>query len=187
MKLILASASPRRSEILRNCGFEFEVRVSDCEEVIDETLTGSEISLSLAKLKASSTEILDGEVIVAADTLVCYDDKVLGKPKSKDEAFKMIKMLSGKIHSVFTGVYIRSKDKEISFCSKSEVEFYELSDIEINNYINTGEPMDKAGAYGIQGKAAIFVKEINGDYFNIMGLPIARLARELRKLGVETR
>lgn len=185
MALILASASPRRKELMSFITDDFIIRVSDADETIKEVLSPEETVIHLARIKgrAVSNDNPDNTVI-SADTVVSYGEKILGKPHSEKEAFEMLSSLSGKTHTVFTGVCIISGEKEIVFAEKTDVTFYELSDTEINKYIASGEPFDKAGAYGIQGKAALFVKGIEGDYFNVMGFPIARLNRTLTENGI---
>ncbi len=151
------------------------------EEVLPEKISPENAVLTLSEQKAD--EIYRehrGEVIVAADTIVAIDGKILGKPVDEKDAFAMLKTLSGRVHEVFTGVcVIFANGRKERFFEETKVEFYELSDAEIAAYIKTGEPMDKAGAYGIQGKGALLVKRIDGDYYNVMGLPVARLLRVL--------
>ncbi len=183
MKLVLASSSPRRKELLKLVGLDFEVVVSDVDESFPSSLLPNEAVELLSKRKAQAVSRLVGadKVTLAADTVVAYDGKILGKPHSDEEAFDMLKMLSGKTHNVFTGVCIIGKDKTLNYSVKSEVKFYDLTDEEIRAYIATGEPGDKAGAYGIQGRGSLLVESINGDYFNIVGLPIASLVRALKE------
>lgn len=181
MKIVLASASPRRAEILNKAGFDFTVRVSDAEENIPAELSPNEASQLLAKTKAYAVKREPDELIIAADTIVVLDNKILGKPKDEENAKEMLRSLSGKIHTVYTGVCIIYNEKEETFFQKTKVEFYPLSEKEINDYVGTGEPMDKAGAYGIQEKGALLVKRIDGDYFNVMGLPVALLNQKLRE------
>jgi len=180
MKVVLASASPRRKEILENAGFEVSVRVSSADETLPDGLSPDKAVEYLARLKAHSVEKGANELLIAADTVVVLDGKILGKPSDCAQAKKMLSSLSGKSHKVFTGVCILYNEKEISFSDCTEVEFYELGEDEILEYIATGEPMDKAGAYGIQGKGCVFVKGIRGDYFNVMGLPIAMINQKLK-------
>ncbi|MBQ9937857.1 MAG: septum formation protein Maf [Oscillospiraceae bacterium] len=177
-KLILASASPRRREIFNMMGLDFEVIASNSEP---ETNTKIDIETALLEVaRAKAFDIYsknEGRVVVGADTVVYKDGVILEKPKDKDDAFSMLKMLSGDKHSVYTAVYVFSKDGEKGFVSKSDVEFYELSDSEIENYIKTEEYKDKAGGYAIQGKAFRFVKAIYGDFYNIVGFPAAEFLR----------
>lgn len=180
MELVLASASPRRQEILKNCGFDFRVFPADIEEKVPDETAPEKVPMLLAEQKAQAVfEKFPYSAVLAADTVVVINGKILGKPKDKDDAFGMLRALSGNTHYVYTGVCIKFGNKSDSFVSKSAVEFYDLSDDEIKAYIETGEPMDKAGAYGIQGKGAVLVKAISGDYFNIVGLPIAQVSRKL--------
>lgn len=181
MKIVLASGSPRRSEILKNAGYEFTVRVADADETLPEGITPENAVMYLAELKGVAVDRKSDEVVISADTVVACDGKILGKPADIEEAKSMLKLLSGRTHSVFTGVCIKSEDKKTVFYEKTDVTFYELSDSEINEYVVTKEPMDKAGAYGIQGKGAVLVEKINGDYLNVVGLPMARLHREFKK------
>ncbi len=183
MKLVLASSSPRRKELLNLAGLDFEVLVSDVDESFSDALLPNEAVELLSKRKALAVEKLveKDRVVLAADTVVAYDGKILGKPHSDEEALDMLRMLSGKTHNVFTGVCIIGNGKELNYSVKSEVKFYDLTDDEIKAYIATGEPSDKAGAYGIQGKGSLLVESINGDYFNIVGLPIASVVRSLKE------
>ncbi|MBQ6570013.1 MAG: septum formation inhibitor Maf [Clostridia bacterium] len=179
--LILASASPRRREILKQAGMDFEVMVSDIEEKADPSLSPSELVVCLARQKAENVfQRAGGKTVVAADTVVALEGKILGKPKDEKNAFEMLKALSGKTHEVFTGVCVIKDGKSQSFFERTEVDFYPLSDEDISSYIATGEPMDKAGAYGIQGKGCTLVKAVRGDFYNVVGLPIAKLSRLLK-------
>ena len=181
MKLILASASPRRREILKNAGFEFEVKTSEADETLPDGISPEDAVELLAKLKNEAVRAESDTTVISADTIVVCDGKILGKPKDEADAFKMLRLLSGREHFVFTGVCVRKGEKLKVFHEKTAVYFYELGDSEISAYIATGEPMDKAGAYGIQGKGAVLVRKIDGDYLNVVGLPLARLVRELKK------
>ena len=173
-KLILASGSPRRLDLLRQIGIEPEVFPVDAEEIKEGN--PKEVVEKNALLKAKAAAVLrPNETILAADTIVAFDDRILGKPKNKEDAFNMLKSLSGKSHSVFTGMAAYENGLFKSTVVESKVYFFELTDQAILGYIATGEPMDKAGSYGIQGKGAVLVKAIAGDYNNIVGLPIAAL------------
>lgn len=184
-RFILASASPRRKEILANAGFEFEIIVSDVDENITEDLSPSETVEELAKRKALAVwEENKDAVVFGCDTVVAVDGKILGKPRDDEEAFEMIKMLSGKAHTVSTGVCICDADKVSVFSNTTLVEFYPLSDETIRSYVATGESRDKAGAYGIQGFGSVLIKEIKGDYFSVMGLPVSESSRVLADFGV---
>lgn len=185
MAIILASASPRRKELLSFITEDFTVSVSDADETTDPSKTPEETVKELARIKGEAVfPKFPEDTVIAADTVVVTDDKILGKPADKEDAFAMLRALSGRSHYVYTGVFVKSKDKEISFAEKTEVRFFDLSDEEINGYIATNEPFDKAGAYGIQGKGSILISSISGDYFNVVGLPVARLNRELKKHGL---
>ncbi|MBR3588351.1 MAG: septum formation inhibitor Maf [Clostridia bacterium] len=182
MKIILASASPRRKELLTLAGIEYEVVVSQCEEILPDGITPDKAVEELARQKAEDVFSRNPDcMIIAADTVVALGNTILGKPKDEDDAFNMLSSLSGRRHTVFTGVCIKTKEKTDIFHVATDVEFYELSEKEINDYIATGEPMDKAGAYGIQGKGFVLVKGIHGDYYNVVGLPLAETVRHLNK------
>lgn len=179
--IILASASPRRSELMTLAGFRFDVICADIDEIVPEKALPQEVVMSLALQKAQAVaKDHRKSAVVGSDTVVALDGKILGKPRSESEAAEMLRSLSGRIHKVFTGVAIICGEKVTSFFEETEVEFYPLTDQEILDYVATGEPMDKAGAYGIQGRGAVLVKRINGDYFNVMGLPISKVYRELK-------
>lgn len=183
MGLILASGSPRRKEILENAGYKFEIITADADETLPEKISPEEAVKFLAELKGDAVKKDNGGVVISADTVVAFGEKILGKPKSEEDAKRMLKMLSGNIHSVYTGVCVQDEEKKITFAEKTDVKFYELSEKEIDDYVLTGEPMDKAGAYGIQGKGAVLVEKIDGDYLNVVGLPLARLSRILKQFG----
>ncbi len=191
-KIILASNSPRRKELLASIGLKFEVIPDNTPEEACESLTPEETVIYLAKFKGDNVceKLEDNEpcLVISADTVVAVDNKILGKPKTKDEAFEMLKLLSGRHHFVYTGVYIRENNskKSVIFYEKTKVQFKSLDIKEIYDYINTGEPMDKAGAYGIQSLGSLFVEKIDGDYFNVVGLPVCALAKSLKKeFGIE--
>ena len=180
MKIILASASPRRKELLTLAGIEYEVVVSQCEEILPDGITPDKAVEELAKQKAEDVFSRNSDaLIIAADTVVALGNTILGKPKDEEDAFNMLSSLSGRRHTVFTGVCIKTKDKTDIFHVATEVEFYDLTEKEIRDYIATKEPMDKAGAYGIQGKGFVLVKGIHGDYFNVVGLPLAETVRHI--------
>ncbi len=181
MKLVLASKSPRRSEILKNAGIDFVVRTADADETIPDGTKPEDAVVFLAARKAMAVTREKDEMVLGADTVVVLDGKILGKPKDKDDAFNMIKSLSGKVHSVFTGVCAIGDGFSMTFAEETKVEFYPLTDEEINNYINTDEPYDKAGAYGIQGLASKFIRGIEGDYFNVVGLPVSSIYKKILK------
>ena len=179
-KYILASASPRRKELMARITPDFEIIPADVEEILPEDIYPEEASEYLAELKCRHvSRLYPGRTVIGCDTTVLIDNTILGKPRDSEDAFDMLKSLSGKTHLVITGVCICRDDKLQKFSQISEVEFYELSDDEIREYIATNEPFDKAGAYGIQGFGGLLVRSIRGDYNNIVGLPAARLKREL--------
>ena len=180
MKIILASASPRRKELLKLIFDDFEVSPSNADETLPEGLPAENAAEYLACLKAKSINNAANTVVIGCDTVVVIDGKILGKPKNESDCKKMLKTLSGKSHFVFTGVCILYNNQEISFTEKTEVVFHDLSENEIEKYINTGEPFDKAGGYGIQGKGSLLVKEIHGDYFNVVGLPVSAVNQKLK-------
>ena len=179
MGIILASASPRRREILEKVNIDFEIIVSDADENINETRPQVYVS-EIARRKALAIDRKE-DIIIAADTAVAIDDKILGKPQDADDAFKMLSLLSGKKHSVYTGVFVKQGEKEVSFCEKSDVYFKKIDEAEIKSYIASGEPFGKAGAYAIQGLGALLIEKIEGDYLNIVGLPLSRLYGVLKK------
>ncbi|WP_164667310.1 Maf family protein [Virgibacillus doumboii] len=186
-KLILASSSPRRQELLNQVKIPFTVRKPDVDESQINSKDPLEKVKQLAILKGKNTSIdHNDEVILSADTVVSYNQMIFEKPENKEEALQMITAFSGNEHDVFTGVMIRSLDNEIIFVERTKVEFWPLSKEEIDWYISTDEPYDKAGAYGIQSIGAMFVKQIIGDYYTVMGLPISRVVRELRSFSVYT-
>lgn len=180
--LILASGSPRRRELFELAGLSFEVVPSQVEEVITKE-SPEEIVKELATQKAKDVWEQTGKKhsVVGADTIVAYGNEILGKPKDEQDAFRMLSMLSGKIHQVYTGVCVIRDGKEHTFFEKTDVAFYPMTKEEIRHYIDTKEPMDKAGSYGIQGKAAVFIKGICGDYYNVVGFPIARFLQEMKR------
>lgn len=186
-RIILASASPRRRELLLQIGLQFEVMESACEEKIESSLP-EEVVCALSKQKAQDVweRLQDGTaVVIGADTVVAFEGRILGKPGDEAEACSMLKMLSGNTHQVYTGVtlchtvgdHVQSR----TFYEKTEVTFYSMSEEEIRDYAATGDPLDKAGAYGIQGRCAAHIKGISGDYNNVVGLPVGRLYQELKE------
>lgn len=179
--MILASQSPRRRELLSLITRDFRIIPARGEERLPDNITPKEAVLLLSRQKAMEIySEYKGETIIAADTVVAIDGKILGKPADAEEAAAMLHLLSGRTHSVFTGVCIISADGEQkSFAEETTVEFWQLSEQMIEDYVRSGEPMDKAGAYGIQDAGALLVKRINGDYYNVMGLPVGRLLREM--------
>lgn len=177
--IILASQSPRRQELLKLITSDFEIKVSNVDETLPDKITPKEAVMYLSKIKAEP--FADGDdIVIGADTVVALDGKILGKPKSKENAKEMLRFLSGRTHSVFTGVTLASGKKTKTFAVETKVKFFELTNEEIDAYIKTKEPFDKAGAYGIQGYGSLLVEKIDGDYFNVVGLPVSTLARELK-------
>ena len=187
-KIILASGSPRRQELLGRMGItEFDIRVPEVEESCPENLSPEEIVKFISREKSDGAAALctDEEIIITADTMVFLDEKRLGKPHDEDEALKMLTMLAGRHHTVCTGVTVRRGAKSVTRAQKTDVYFRPATEKELRAYIRTGEPMDKAGAYGVQGKGALLVERIDGDFFNVMGLPVGLLADMLRDFGIE--
>ncbi|WP_315523619.1 nucleoside triphosphate pyrophosphatase [Fusobacterium massiliense] len=185
--MILASGSPRRQEILKEVGFNFKVVVPEIEEVSKEEEPVKKI-LDISRKKAMSVgEKYTNEYVLSADTVVVVDDKILGKPKNVEEAREYLSLLSGREHEVITAYTFMSIEKNIflSDYSVSKVKFYKLDEETINWYIETGEYKDKAGAYGIQGKGRVLVENINGDFFSIMGFPVASFVNKLKEIGVD--
>lgn len=180
--IILASASPRRKEILQLADLDFDIMPSNAEEITTKTAP-QEVVMELASIKAKDIyEQSDKQsMIVGADTVVAYQGQILGKPSDKEDAKRMLSMLSGQTHEVYTGVCVIEDGEVKTFYEETKVMFYDISEDEIDHYIQTGEPMDKAGSYGIQGKAAVFIKGIEGDYYNVVGFPIARFLHEITK------
>ena len=185
MSLILASQSPRRRELLGFFRIPFTVRVAD----IDETMTPGAPAYSevarVSHLKALAVPRAPEDVVIAADTIVVCDGKVLGKPTDEADAFEMLQLLSGRSHQVMTGLTVLKSNRALVCTEVTDVHFCKLTEKEILAYIRTGEPMDKAGSYGIQGKASVFVESIRGDYFNVVGLPVCRLRQQLTAIAPE--
>lgn len=202
-QIILASASPRRKELLEQAGLSFEVWPAKGEEVITKETPGEAV-MELAEQKAAEVAGMVREyerthaglvtpqdiLVIGADTVVSAENKILGKPADEEAAYQMLAMLSGKTHEVYTGVafvFLAASGKagKHVFYEKTEVSMRGMEPWEIRSYIATGEPMDKAGAYGIQGKFAVYIDKINGDYNNVVGLPLAAVFRELKRLGID--
>lgn len=182
-KIILASASPRRREILQMAGIDFTVCVSDVDESSDANASPCELVCALARKKAEAVAALHpGKTVLGADTVVCIDGMALGKPKNRNDAHTMLMKLSGRKHEVFTGFCILRGEHCINDYERTAVCFRELGEDEINWYLDTGEPFDKAGAYAIQGKGGLLIRRIEGDYYNVVGLPICRIFMEFEKL-----
>jgi len=185
-KLVLASESPRRQELIQLLGLRAEIHPSG----IAEDVTEADPSLLVQKLAFQKAEDVAKQypkdyLVIGADTVVFFEDRILGKPKNEEDAYRMLSALSGRTHRVYTGVSLHFQGKKMGFYEKTEVQFVRLTEREIWDYIESKEPMDKAGAYGIQGRFAPFVKGIAGDYYNVMGLPLARLYQALKFLGAE--
>jgi septum formation protein len=183
MDIILGSRSPRRKELLQQCNISFRID----EALVDETITNyknpKDYVIQLAKRKGNEVFLRHkDDLVICADTIVCVDQDILGKPKNKSEAYQMIKKLSGRTHDVYTGVYVRYQNMQKWFVSRTQVTIDQLTEEEIEQYINLEEPYDKAGAYGIQGFFGMYVKSINGDYYNVMGLPIHRLMKVIKEI-----
>ena len=183
MRFILASQSPRRRDLLQLLRIPFTVKPADIDEEMDPTLPPQQEVARVSKQKAEATERNRDDVVIAADTIVVLEDRVLGKPAHLQEAVDMLRALSGRDHQVMTGITVLRGDQAITHTEITDVHFRPLSEEEILRYAETGEPMDKAGAYGIQGFAAPFVSGIRGDYYNVMGLPVCRLQQMLRQLA----
>lgn len=177
--IILASKSPRRKELLSFITTDFTVKSADVDETLPQGITPDKAVEYLSKIKAQPLKN-ESDIVIGADTVVALDGKILGKPRDEADAFATLKMLSGREHSVFTGVSVIKGEKIETFSVQTKVKMFELTDEEIEEYIATAEPFDKAGSYGIQGKGSLLVEKIDGDYFNVVGLPISRLNRVLK-------
>lgn len=182
MKLILASSSPRRKEILEKTGYDFEVINPNIDENLKIKLPPIDLVMKLALLKANDVFSKEPDaVVIGADTIVCIDGKNVGKPETVDQARSLLRQLSGRLHRVYTGVAIISKDRQETFFVQAKVNFMKIDEDLINRYIDTKEPFDKAGGYAIQGKGRILVDSIDGDYYGVVGLPISQLAKRLER------
>lgn len=185
-RFILASASPRRKELLQKAGYTFEIVVSDADESLPAGITPEKaVQLNAARKAQAVAETNPGAVVLGCDTVVAIDGEILGKPGDEAEAKRMLRRLSGNTHTVYSGVCITDGKKETVFAVATDVTFYALSARTIDAYVATKEPMDKAGAYGIQGLGCVLVKEISGDYSNVVGLPLSESARALAAFGVD--
>ena len=185
MNLILASQSPRRRELLGLFHLPFTVKVADIDETMDPAKDPAQEVARVSQAKARAIEREADDIVIAADTIVVLGDRVLGKPADEAQAEEMLTALSGRDHQVMTGVTVLRGDRALTHTEIKDIHFRDLSSKEIRNYIATGEPMDKAGAYGIQGGAALFAEKMNGDYYNVMGLPVCRLWQMLREIAPE--
>lgn len=182
MSYILASGSPRRQELLKLITEDFTVHPVDADETLPAGMPVEMAAAYLADLKAKTAAVqFPEEIVIGCDTIVLLGDEIMGKPKDREDAFRMLRQLSGETHSVLTGVSLYYGKQTTVFTTETMVTFYPLSDAEIEAYLDTGEPFDKAGAYGIQGKGSLLVQGIEGDYFNVVGLPVAALSRQLRQ------
>jgi septum formation protein len=184
MRIILASKSPRRKEILENLGLKFEIIVADADEssdITDPHLLVSTLAERKGRAVADRLDSLDDTLIIASDTLVYAEGEFLGKPRDKDDARRMIKMLSGKSHIVVSGIYLCFCGKEANGASATRVIFDEMTDAEIEHYISSPEPYDKAGGYAVQGLAAVYINGLEGDYFNVVGLPVNLMCKMLKE------
>lgn len=184
-ELVLASQSPRRKELMALLPWDFVIKTKEVEEIIDKSLTPYENVMALALQKAEAVaEECQGKIVIGADTVVCLEGRIMGKPKDKEDAAQMLKSLSGKMHQVFTGVALVNKEEKIcdTFYVETSVKMQELSESEIEEYLLTKEPFDKAGAYGIQGYGARYIESIAGDYYNVMGLPVHTLYGKLKEI-----
>ena len=189
MSIILASQSPRRRELLGQMGFtDFIVRPAKGEEIVDPDLSPDKLVEELSRQKCAEVAALShpDDLIIAADTVVAIDGTVLGKPRSVQDAYAMLARLSGRHHTVYTGVTVSRNGERLTAHEATRVHFRPLTAEEIEAYVSTGEPMDKAGSYGIQGYGSMLVEGISGDYFNVVGLPVCLLGRMLKRFGVDT-
>ena len=183
-KIILASQSPRRKMLLEWAEINFEVRVKETDESYPSQTKIEDVAVVIAKNKALAIDRKEDEIVIAADTVVVLDDEIIGKPVDSDDARKILKKLSGKTHRVITGVVILNGGAEISFSDITEVSFYLLTDDQINFYIDKYKPFDKAGAYAIQEWIGVTgIEKINGDFYNVMGLPVSRVVKTLQQMG----
>lgn len=182
MSLILASGSPRRQELLKLITEDFTVHPVDADETLPQGMPVEMAAAFLADLKAKeAARLFPDDIVIGCDTVVILGDEIMGKPRDREDARRMLRALSGESHSVLTGTSLYHGKQTSVFTTETLVTFYPLSDAEIEAYLDTGEPFDKAGAYGIQGKGALLVQGIEGDYFNVVGLPVAALSRALRQ------
>ena len=183
MNLILASASPRRQELLKIFGLHFTVRVADIDETMDLSAPAAEEVGRVSALNAMAIHHEDDDIVIAADTIVVCEGNILGKPRNEAHAAEMLRLLSGRDHQVMTGCTVLRDDRRVTFTEITDLHFRELSQNEIARYIASGEPMDKAGSYGILGGAALFCTHMVGDYYNVMGLPLCRRGQVLKEIA----
>lgn len=185
MQWILASQSPRRKELMGLFGHPFIIRVADIDETMDPKKAPCDEVARVSRQKAQAVERQAQDVVIAADTIVVCGSQVLGKPADEDDAYRMLRLLSGRDHQVMTGLTVLRADRCISCTEVTDIHFRTLTDQEIWDYIRTGEPMDKAGSYAIQGGAALFAEKMHGDYYNVVGLPVCRLSQLLKEIMEE--
>ena len=186
MNIILASQSPRRKELMGLLKLPFTIQVADIDETMDPNKLPFDEVARVSRLKAEAICPKADDIVIAADTIVVCENRTLGKPKDAQDAFSMLKLLSGRDHQVMTGLTVLGKGKCVTCTEVSHIHFRQLTDREILDYIATGEPMDKAGSYGIQGGAALFAEKLVGDYYNVMGLPVCRLYQILKSFTEES-
>jgi septum formation protein len=184
MELILASQSPRRKELLGLFRLPFTVKVADIDETMDLNKPPYDEVARVSRCKAEAVARKDDDIVIAADTIVVCEGKVLGKPRDEQDAKEMLSLLSGRDHQVMTGMCVIRGETTVTVTEVTDIHFRELSEAEIDAYIATKEPMDKAGAYGIQGRGCVLIRKISGDYFNVVGLPVSAVYRELRDFDV---
>lgn len=185
-KIVLASKSPRRQELLERIGItDFTVRVPDADESYDPAMTPEEIVCHISRKKSLALASADNEIVITADTMVFLDNQRLGKPKDEADALQMLTALQGRHHTVCTGVTVRQGDRALTRAAATDVYFRSATEAELRAYIRGGEPMDKAGSYGVQGQGSLLVERIDGDFFNVMGLPVLLLSRMLQQFGVD--
>lgn len=177
--IVLASGSPRRAELLTMAGYAFEVMKTDTDENV-EAESPAELVKTLSARKAADAAKLTDKTVIAADTVVALNGKVLGKPADADDAKNMLRALSGNVHSVFTGITVRRGDVSVTEAHETKVFMREIDEAEIEAYVATGDPLDKAGAYGVQGRAGMFVSRLEGDYYTVVGLPLCRVSEILK-------
>ena len=185
MQVILASQSPRRKELMGLFHIPFVIRVSDADETMDLNLSAAEAVAQVSRRKAEAVSRKADDLVIAADTIVVCGGEILGKPRDAADAHRMLRLLSGRDHQVMTGMTLLRGEQSRTVTEITDIHFRELSDREIDAYIATKEPMDKAGSYGIQGGAALFAQHLVGDYYNVMGLPVCRLSQLLREIAPE--
>lgn len=186
MKIILASGSPRRRELLRELGLNFEVYKPEVDETRKPDELPEELCFRLSRMKAlNAAKIFENSIIISADTIVVINSDILGKPKNCEDAFRMLSELQGKWHEVLTGISVSMNDKIISYVEHTRVKFKALTEAEILEYLETGESDDKAGAYAIQGKGALLIERIDGDFYNVVGLPLCVLGKMLADFGID--